>query len=461
MAADTGSTLSAGTETSDERDAFASRLGYVLAMVGSAVGLGNLVRFPFVTSQEGGAIFVLLYLAAVFLIGIPMLMGELMLGRRAGRNVVDTFDILGGGHWKIVGLFFVAFNIFVMSWFSVVGGWTMIYIVDGFDPTFWAEPVEFFLAETEGPRALAYHAIFIGLTTLVVALGISGGIEPAVKVLLPLLGVILLGLSIYGLTLDGAAQGIEFYLEPSLDQIDANTFTAAAGQALFSMSVGFGALITYASYMSRDSSLSEDGVAVGISDTAVALTAGFLIFPLLGAFGLLGSSAVADGGLGVAFLGLPVAFQSIGGTLGIIVGLVFFALLFVAALSSSISLMEVGASWLTDRQVPRWKAAVLLGLTMYGVGIVMALQQDILNLAAGTFTDLLLIGGTFVMALFLGYRYKETMGEDPVEEMDRGSGAFRLGQMAIWVIRYVLPVVLVILFIVAVPDFLDELRAAF
>lgn len=122
MTADTGSTLSTGTDTVDERDAFGSRLGYVLAMVGSAVGLGNLVRFPFVTSQEGGAIFVLLYLAAVFLIGIPMLMGELMLGRRAGRNVVDTFDLLGGGHWKIVGIFFVVFNIFVMSWFSVVGG---------------------------------------------------------------------------------------------------------------------------------------------------------------------------------------------------------------------------------------------------------------------------------------------------------------------------------------------------
>ncbi len=456
-----GAPSSSGTQQAPERDAWGSRLGYVLAMVGSAVGLGNLVRFPFVTSQEGGAIFVFLYLGFVFLLGIPMLMGELMLGRRAGRNVVDTFDFLGGTPWRLLGICFVGLSVIVMAWFSVIGGWTMIYIVDGFDPTFWDAPVDFFIAETEGPRALAYHAAFIGITTLVVALGISRGIEPAVKVLLPLLGVILVGLSIYGLTLDGASQGIEFYLKPSLDQVDANTFTAAAGQALFSMSVGFGALITYASYMSRDSSLSEDGVTVGLSDTLVALTAGILIFPLLAAFGLLGSPAVASGGLGVAFLGLPVAFASIGGNLGITVGLVFFALLFVAALSSSISLMEVGASWLTDRQIPRWKSAVLLGLVMYGVGILLALDQALLTFAAGTFTDLLLIGATLAMALFIGHRYKHTVGEDPATEMDRGAGTFRLGRMAIWVIRFVLPVVLVILFVVAVPDFLDELASTF
>ncbi len=448
---------------SQERDAWDSRLGYVLAMVGSAVGLGNIVRFPFVTSEEGGAVFVLLYLVSVFLIGIPMLMAELMLGRRAKRNVVDTFDLLGGQRWKVLGVLLIGFNVFVMSWFSVIGGWTLIYVVEGVlegvGPAFWADPTGFFFAETEGPGALVYHAIFIAITTAVVAFGISDGIEPAVKVLLPVLGVMLVGLSIYGLTLDGAATGIEFYLQPDLSAIDANTFTAAAGQALFSMSVGFGALITYASYMGEDSSLSEDGVAVGVSDTLVALTAGFLIFPILGAFSLLGTPAVQEGGLGVAFLALPSAFQTLGGQLGATVGLAFFFLLFVAALSSSISLMEVGTAWITERDVPRWKAAVLLGLVMYGVGIPMALSQDTLNFAGGTLTDLFLITATFAMAIFVGFLYEKRLGESVVEELDRGSDSFKLGRISYVMIRYALPVVLVILFAVALPDFLDEVRA--
>jgi NSS family neurotransmitter:Na+ symporter len=450
----------AGDATSGEedRDTWDTRLGYVLAMIGSAVGLGNLVRFPFVASQEGGAVFVGVYLVAVFLVGIPMLMGELMLGRRAGRNVVDAFGFLGGGRWSILGVFFVAFNVFVMSWFSVIGGWTLIYVAEGLNPAFWGDPAGFFFAETEGPKALAFHALFVAVTAGVVALGISDGIEPAVKVLLPVLGLLMVGLAVYSLTLEGAGAGVEFYLDPDLGAIDRDTFTAATGQALFSMSVGFGALVTYASYISEDANLSEDGVTVGLSDTAVALVAGFVIFPLLGVVGLLGSPVVQEGGLGVAFLALPNAFESLGGALGGALGMVFFGLLFVAALSSSISLMEVGTCWLDDRGVPRWKSALLLGLIMYGAGVVMALNRDILNLAGGTFTDLLLIGGTLVMALFLGHLYERRMDEDPVEEMDRGAEDLRLGRLAVTMIRYVLPLVLVVLFAVAVPDFVDELR---
>lgn len=444
-----------------ERDAWDSRLGYVLAMVGSAVGLGNIVRFPFVTSEQGGAIFVLLYLVSVFLIGIPMLMAELTLGRRAGRNVVGTFDVLGGANWKVLGILFVGFNIFVMSWFSVIGGWTLIYLAEGFDPAFWADPGGFFFSETEGPRALLFHAVFIAITTGVVAFGISDGIEPAVKVLLPVLGLMLVGLAVYGLTLEGASVGVDFYLDPNLDKVDANTFTAAAGQALFSMSVGFGALVTYASYMGEDSSLSEDGVTVGVADTFVALVSGFLVFPILGAFGLLASPEVQEGGLGVAFLALPNAFRDIGGDLGVLVGLAFFGLLFVAALSSSISLMEVGTAWLDDQDVPRWKAALLIGLTMYGLGIPMALSQDTLNFAGGTLTDLFLIAGTFAMAIFVGFLYERKLGEDVVEEMDRGSEKIKLGRIAYNMIRFVLPVVLVILFVVALPDFLDEVQRTF
>lgn len=440
------------------RDTWNTRIGYILAMVGSAVGLGNIIRFPFVTSEHGGAAFVAIYLVAVFLIGIPMLLAELMLGRRSRRNVVDTFLDLGGKAWKPLGLFFVLVVVFVMGWYSVIGGWTLIYVVEGFSPTFWDDPAGYFFTVSEGYKALGFHALFIGLTIGIVGLGVSRGIEPAVTVLLPLLAVMLLGLAVYSLTLPDATDGIRFYLAPDFGEVRGGTFVAAAGQAFFSMSIGFGTLITYASYMKRDSSLSEDGVAVGLADTGIALLGGFVVFPLLAAFALLGTPAAADGGIGVAFLALPVAFATIGGSLGIVLGLVFFGLLFVAAVSSSISLLEVGVSWITDQGIPRWRAVAILGAVMFLLGIPMALSGALLDFASGALTDVLILGGSFFVALFLGWFYQKRMNEDPVEEMNRGSGRFRLGTWSIYIIRFVMPVVLLALLGIAMLDFVEALR---
>ncbi len=442
-----------------ERDAWGSRWGYVLAMVGSAVGLGNIVRFPFVTSEQGGAVFVLLYVVAVVLFGIPMLLTELTLGRRSQRSVVGTFEELGGGHWGKFGVALVFFNVFVMSWFSVIGAWSLIYVWEGLNPAYWDDPTGFFFSINEGPVTLGFHAVFITVTVGIVAFGVSKGIEPAVKVLLPLLGVLLVGLAVYALTLEGAMEGVRYYLEPDFGVLSAGTFVAAAGQAFFSLSVGFGALITYASYIDRESNLSTDSVTVGFTDVGVALVAGFLVFPLLAAFALLGTPEAAQGGIGVAFLALPNAFATIGGGLGVFLVLVFFGLLFVAALSSSISLMEVGVSWVTDRGVPRWKGVVLLGLVMYGLGIPMAFSSGLLDFAAGAFTDTLLLGSAFVIAVFLGWLYRGKLGEDPVVEMDRGASGFRLGLAAFWLIRFVIPVVLLGLFVVAVWTLVGDVGA--
>lgn len=434
----------------EPRGQWNSRIGYILAMVGSAVGLGNIVRFPFVTSSNGGGVFVLIYLIAVLLIGIPMVLAELTLGRRSKRNVVDTFRNLGNRRWALLGLFFIFFNVYIMAWYSVIGGWTLIYLLDGFSNAYFADPTSFFSAVTEGPRALLFHAIFISIAIGIVAGGVSEGIEPAVIILMPLLILVMVGLAIYGITLDGAGEGLSFYLQPDLSDVSGGTIVAAVGQAFFSMSIGFGALLTYASYMSRDSDLNEDGVTVGLSDTGVALLAGFVMFPLLGVIGILGTAAVAEGGIGVAFLSLPVAFGTIGGTLGTGVAVGFFFLLFAAALSSAISLLEVGVGWLTDRGYARWKSALVLGLLMYCLGIAMAFSSPILDLAAGALTDVFVIFGALIIAVFLGWYYERYLDEDPGEEMDRGAGSIRLGRASYFMIKWIIPAVLVVLLSLAV-----------
>lgn len=431
----------------EERGQWNSRVGYILAMVGSAVGLGNLVRFPFITSGNGGGIFVLLYLPIVVAIGVPMVLAELTLGRRSQRNVVDTFTDLGGNKLLMAGLFFVGFNVLVMGWYSVIGGWTLRYFIDSFTQAYFATNpnavLGYFATVSEGPSALLFHLIFVAITVGVVAGGVADSIEPVVRILMPLLVVIAVALAIYGVTLEGSAEGLAFYLTPDFSKVTPNTITAAIGQAFFSMSVGFGALITYASYMDRDSELTEDGFIVGFSDTGIALLGGFVAFPLLAAGGLLGDPRTT-GSIGVAFQALPQAFATLGGALGVGVGAAFFFLLFSAALSSSISLTEVGVGWLTDQGIARWKSALALGLGMYALGIVASFSSAFLNLIAGALTTIaVIIGGLFV-ALLLGWVYPRHTSEDPAAEMERGTPGSLVGSVSIFLVKYPIPPILVI-----------------
>jgi len=265
--------------STDEREQWATRTGFILAAVGSAVGLGNIWRFPFQTGQEGGAVFLLVYLAFILVIGIPAVLVEFVLGRRSERNPIDTFDRLGYAPWKVVGAFAVVGGFVVMSFYAVVAGWILRYTAVSATGAYFDNPESYFLAVSAGHEAVLFQFLFLAVTVGVVALGIQRGIELAVKALVPALVVLMVGLIVYAGTLDGAGAGYEWYLSPEFGVLADNwrsILPAAMGQAFFTLSLGVGAMITYASYIGEDRNLGVDtGWIVGV-DTAIAAMAGLV-----------------------------------------------------------------------------------------------------------------------------------------------------------------------------------------
>jgi NSS family neurotransmitter:Na+ symporter len=321
---------------SHERDAWKSRIGFVLAAAGSAIGLGNIWRFPYVTGQNGGAAFVVLYIIFVILIGIPVMVAELAVGRSARLNPVGAFrKIAPKGLWYLVGFLGIATGIGILSYYSVIAGWTFGYFIKTLFGTFSQtltsdQSIEMFNRFVSNPAmSVGYLFIFLLLTTIVVMGGVSSGIERWVKILMPLLLALLVILTLRSVTLEGARKGLEFYLKPDFTKIDGGAVAMALGQALFSLSLGMGAMITYGSYLGKHDNIIVSAGWVCLFDTLVAIIAGFLIFPALFAMGL-----DPTGGPGLVFIVLPTIFPEI--PLGAFFGTGFFLLLSVAALTSTI-----------------------------------------------------------------------------------------------------------------------------
>ena len=323
------------------RGAFGSRLGFILAAAGSAVGLGNIWRFPYAVGDGGGGAFVLVYLIFVVLIGVPVLLAELSLGRSTRANPVGAFKkICPGTLWPYVGGLGVATGFGVLAFYSVVAGWTLSYLGRALTGTFSSD----FTVEASGKlfgtiisdpvESLAMVAVFLALTAFVVRGGVSGGIERAAKILMPLFVVVLLALAARSLTLPNAGAGVKFLLDPDFSKLSANSVMFALGQALFSLSLGMGAMITYGSYLKKDENLPSAGVSVAIADTSIALLAGLIIFPALFSVG-----AESTKGPGLVFVALPGIFPTMPA--GAVFAVAFYLLLAVAALTSTVSLLEV------------------------------------------------------------------------------------------------------------------------
>ena len=351
----------------DSRGQWGSKFGFVMAAAGSAVGLGNIWRFPYITGQNGGGAFVLLYLACVLLIGVPLLFTEMGLGRATKKSTIGAFRDTGGGvFWTGAGaLLALGVSFFVLSYYGVIAGWTIGYIgkmlagTSGNFNEFAANPY----------ASIPLMGAFTIVTIVIVIGGISGGIEKAAKILMPVLFVLIFAVALRALTLDGAMAGVEFYLKPDFSKITANSVLAALGQAFFSMSIGWGIMVTYGSYLPKSSNLVSSGVWVGLMDTGVALLAGLMIFPAVFAFG-----KSPEAGPTLVFQVLPEIFSSMPG--GTIVGALFFLLLTVAALTSSISMLEVPASYFIDeKKWSRKKAAIVVGVLVFIVGIPSALSH--------------------------------------------------------------------------------------
>ncbi len=418
------------------REGWGTRAGFILAAVGSAVGLGNMWRFPYITAERGGAAFVFFYILMVFAVGIPVMLAEFSVGRRTKLSPIGAMRKAGGSRWALLGYFFVATGFFILSYYSVIAGWTMRYTLEAALGGFSTAPAEYFSAAAEGMGALVYHLLFMGITIAVVAGGIKMGIERASIVLMPLLFVLVIGLAIWAMFLTGAEEGYSFYLRPEPGRLlSLETLGAAAGQAFFSLSLGMGAMLTYSSYLSRQENLPSSGVTIAASDFAVAFFAGLVVFPVIFAFGL--SEEIGESTIGALFISLPRAFTHMGDG-GRIVGLLFFGALFIGALTSGISLLEVVVSSLIDNwRIPRATAAVSAGLLITLIGVPSAYSTDILGLVDQIAGNFFLVAGAFLLTLFVGWRM-----DDPVTELQQGFRSEGLLRGWYATLKFLVPIIL-------------------
>ncbi|NQU60908.1 MAG: sodium-dependent transporter [Rhodospirillales bacterium] len=395
------------------RGQFTTRLGFILAAAGSAIGLGNIWKFPYLAGENGGAVFLILYLGFIFTIGISVMLAELAIGRASKKNPVGAFAHLKGGKWVAVGFMSVLTGFVILSFYSVVGGWTIAYAVktatgllSTTDAKAFGSTFGNFVSDPMEP--LFYHGVFMALTVAVVAKGVDNGIEKTCRVLMPVLFVLLVVLCIRSLTLPGAAKGVAFFLEPDFSKINAGMVIAALGHAFFSLSLGMGAMMTYGSYLPRQTSLPGAALWVTSLDTLIAVMAGFLVLPAVFAFGF-----DPGAGPGLTFITLPAVFSKI--PFGAFFGTLFFVLLVVAALTSAISLLEVVVAYLVDeKHIARRPAAIGAGAVIFALGIPSSLSfgiwSDVTFLGKGFFdimdylaSNVLLPTGGILISLFVGW----------------------------------------------------------
>jgi NSS family neurotransmitter:Na+ symporter len=352
----------------EERGQFGSSLGFVMAAAGSAVGLGNIWRFPYLTGENGGGAFVFVYILCVLLIGLPLLFNEIALGRKSGKNPIGAIRQTGGNKfWQLAGVLCVLVCFFVLSYYSVIAGWTVGYIITEFSNI----PVDFSEFVQTPMYVIPLTFIFILATMLIVLGGVSGGIEKAAKFLMPLLFIIIIFIAGRAVTLEGAQAGIEYYLYPDFSKINTKVVLMALGQAFFSMSVGWGLMITFGSYLQKDANIIQASSWIAGMDTAVALLGGLMVFPAL--FALLPGKD-PNSGPALVFDVLPKVFDAMPG--GNIIGGLFFILLMVAALTSTISMLEVPVAYLIDdRKWNRKKATWTVGIAAMILSIPSALSS--------------------------------------------------------------------------------------
>ncbi|MFP9192731.1 sodium-dependent transporter [Natronosalvus vescus] len=442
-----------------QRETWATRTGFVLAAVGSAVGLGNIWRFPFVTGESGGAGFLLIYLLFVALIGLPVILVEFVIGRHTKRNPVGALREIGSGAWRYVGWIFVVTTFVIMSYYSVVAGWTIRYTILGLQGDYVSDVDGAggqFLELAQGVEAMAFHALFLLIVVAIVGFGIRRGIELAVKVMVPAIIAITVGLALWAFTLEGASEAYSYYLSPDFQQLAADWTTvlpAAAGQAFFTLSLGFGIMITYASYLGSDRNLAEDGVVIIGFDTAIAVVVGLVVFPILFTAGV----DPGDPGAGAIFISLSAAFGEL--PLGGIIGAIFFGTVAIAALSSAISLTEVVVSYAIDeRGMDRLTATLAVCGGLFVLGLLPAWDLVLLDLLDG-FADgiLLLLGGLLISAYVAWF-----WADDAIEELGRGIGPLgNLGTYWIWAVRVPVLIVLFVSLLLGVLDYVEFLQTDF
>ena len=362
--------------------AWSSRWAFILAATGSAVGLGNIWKFPYITGENGGGAFVIVYLICIALIGIPIMMSEIMLGRRGRQSPINTMKTLAieSGHsplWKGLGILGVLAGFLILSYYSVIAGWALEYLVKASGGQFTGQTPDgistLFSNFINDPKHLTlWHTIFMVMTFAVVARGVKSGLEAAVKFLMPALLLLLLVLVGYAMSTDGFGQAVSYLFNPDFSRLTWGAVLTAMGHAFFTLSLGMGAIMVYGSYLPRETSIAQTTFTIAIADTAVAILAGLAIFPLV-----FSNNLEAGAGPGLIFVTLPLAFGQIEG--GVILGALFFLLLSFAAWTSAISLLEPAVTWLVENHnMKRMTATMATSIVIWLIGLltVFSFQKD-------------------------------------------------------------------------------------
>ena len=428
------------------REQWSSRLGFVLAAAGSAVGLGNIWRFPYVTGEHGGAAFLIIYIIAVILIGYPVMLTEISMGRKTQKNPVGAFKSLAPNtSWVLVGGLGVLTGFVILSYYSVIAGWSLSYIfkaLGGFPVGIEATNQLFGGHITGLAQPIIYHLIFMILTTGIIAAGIVKGIQRVVQLLMPALAVLLLIVVFRSVTLEGAGAGLSFLFRPDFSAVSFETILSAIGQSFFTLSLGMGAIITYGSYLSRRDEVPSSAIQIIGADTGIAIMAGIAIFPAVFALGF-----DPAGGPGLVFVTLPAVFAEM--PMGTFFGFLFFLLLSIAALTSAISLLEVVTAYFIDeKNWPRQKAAWLMGAIIFVVGIPPILGysslsdltvagMDLLDLYDFLADSVMLPLGGILTTIFAGHVWGTL---SVVEEANEGARSARIGKWIAPFLKYIIPI---------------------
>jgi len=445
-----------GAEKNKARESFGSQIGVIAAAAGSAVGLGNIWRFPYVAGENGGGAFLLTYLIFILLIGVPAMLSEFVVGRKAQRNPVGAFRLLAPGTaWPAVGFIGVAAAFTILAFYTTVAGWTLEYLyltafnkLDHLQKKDLENTFSTFLSN--GLRPVIWQVVFMLLTGLIVFKGVKNGIERSTKIMMPLLLVIIIVLGIRSMTLPGAGEGLRFLFRPDFSKINAGVMLQALGQAFFSLSIGMGTLITYGSYIRKSENLGKTAISVSLADTAIAILAGMAIFPAVFAFNI-----TPEAGPSLVFITLPMIFDQMAG--GAIFELVFFILLIIAALTSTISVLEVAVAYFGEElALGRKKATIVSTIAITILGIFTTLSMgplpqlsiaglSLFDLLDKTSANILLPLGGLCIVIFVGWKLKPA--EVISEINNQGSLKSSLAPVFIFIVRFLAPIAIALVFL--------------
>ena len=444
-----------------ERANFGSKLGVILATAGSAVGLGNVWRFPYMTGQNGGAVFILIYVACVLLLGIPCMISEFIIGRNGRANTARAFRLLSADRpwWSVIGYMGVLTGFLITGYYAVVAGWCMQYVwaslighMQG-DPSYFQQ---YFAELSADPvKPVLWTVIILGITYLIIEHGVRDGIERASKLMMPTLFILLLIIVGAACMLPGADKGIRFLFQPDFSKINGDVFLAALGQAFYSLSIAMGCLCTYASYFSRQTNLTQAAIQIGVIDCLVAILAGLMIFPAAFSVGV-----NPDSGPSLIFITLPNVFQQAFGSMpvvGYVISLLFFILLSLAALTSLMSLHEVSTAFFQEElMISRKRAALLVTVSTAVIGAFCSLSLgavDGLTLLGRTLFDwfdfitgqifLPIVG--FLTCIFIGWFVPHKMVRD--EFTNWGTLRGRFFHLYLFLVKYVCPLAILFIFL--------------